>query len=58
MNKVKHNETAVLAWIAGLGVAAIAIFAFILWVKPRYLLMPIYEDYEKVGENIAETEIV
>ena len=60
MNNVKQNEVLVLTTIAGVGVVSIVIFAYILWVKPRYLHMPIYENYEKVdeGEGIAQTEIV
>ena len=58
MNNVKQNEALVLTSIAGVGVVSIVIFAYILWTKPRYLLMPIYENYEKVDEGIAETEIV
>ena len=60
MNTVKQNEAFVLTSIAGVGVVSIFIFAYILWVKPRFLLMPIYENYEKVdeGEGIAQTEIV
>ncbi len=60
MNNVKQNEALVLTTIAGVGVVSIVIFAYILWVKPRYLHMPIYENYEKVdeGEGIAQTEIV
>ncbi len=58
MNTVNHNETMVLTCIAGVGVAAIVIFAYILWVKPRYLHMPIYENYDKVDDGSAETEIV
>jgi hypothetical protein len=58
MNKVKDNETFVLTVVAGIGIASIVIFAYILWAKPRFLLMPIYESYEKIGGGSAETEIV
>lgn len=58
MNNAKHNEIMLLTCIAGVGVAAIVISAFILWIKPRYLHMPIYENYDKVDDGSAETEIV
>ena len=55
---LKDNESVVLTCIAGLGAASIVIFAYILWIKPRFLHMPIYETYDKIDGSSSGTEIV
>jgi hypothetical protein len=56
MHKVKDNGTMVLSSIAGIVIASIVMFVYILWAKPRFLHMPNYEKIDEGGS--AETEIV
>jgi len=58
----KQNENIILGSIGVATVALILCVMYMLWMRPRFLYMPIYENYEKdSGETLADgtgTEMV
>jgi hypothetical protein len=55
VHKVKDNQTIVLASVGVIGIASIVMVVYILWAKPRFLHMPIYD---KIDEDSAEPVVV